>query len=296
MVDIPDSRFLAVKQILQQQMQAAIDLYTKNKGRTADSVASFAKLPSETIPVHRKQNYPRVLYRCAIALKLANVEHRDAMDLATDLATCLQQVSQENDYRSIISFTIEVVPPGWIDCHLTDQGIAAWLQSLLSLPVDGQRVYLNSPLSLRSTTDVFPLQYVHARCCSLLRLGHYEGLITLSPPPEERQTKSLTWQVMAPDPIPWMDERQMSLVHPNERHLIAQLLGMLDELSSSGQPTGIKLVEAMDSFYRRVRIFDEVKTQQPQLAQARLGLVAVTRLLVRSLLENQLGVYAPEEL
>ncbi len=307
MVDIPDGRFFAVKQILQQQMQAAIDLYTQKLGQPADSVVSFAKLTSEAISFHRKQDYTRVLYRCAIALKLANVCNQSAVDLATCLVTFLPKLTQDSDCRAVISFTIEVVPPGWIDFYLTDQGIAAWLQSLISLPVEWEMgirvnegsVYLNSPLPHSPTVPcLFPIQYAHARCCSLLRLGHQEGLITLSThTPIEMQAKSLRWQVIEPNPIPWLNgERQLYLVHPDERHLIVQLLGILDELSTCNQPAGIKFAEAMESFYRRVRIFDEVKIQQPQLAQARLGLVAVTRLLLQSLLENWLGVCAPEEL
>ncbi|NEP58605.1 MAG: hypothetical protein F6K31_16565 [Symploca sp. SIO2G7] len=109
-------------------------------------------------------------------------------------------------------------------------------------------------------------------------------------------------------PIPWLKEAQgldgevlhLRLVHPAERRLIAQIIDVQDALINQSQLQGIKLArelsKAFEQFYSSCRIWGEVKSQAPQLAQARLGLVAVTQILLRSLLQEQLGILAPVEL
>nr|WP_242022405.1 DALR anticodon-binding domain-containing protein [Trichocoleus sp. FACHB-90] len=170
--------------------------------------------------------------------------------------------------------------------------MALWLQFLVNRqsgqsPIPNPQSPIPNPQSLSS----FPIQYAHARCCSLLRLGEREGLIRLGVP-------ALT--VVEPDVIPWLNEDSIRLVYPAERALIAQVLGLLDELDGWGQPDWVKLAIALsqtwESFYSECRIFGEVKTQTPHLAQARLGLVAATRSILRSLLQNRLFILAPVEL
>jgi arginyl-tRNA synthetase len=50
------------------------------------------------------------------------------------------------------------------------------------------------------------------------------------------------------------------------------------------------------TFYSQCRIWGEVKTATPQLAQARLGLILATQPLLHLLLQDLLGVPAPLEL
>ncbi|HAA32175.1 MAG TPA: hypothetical protein DCE56_36330, partial [Cyanobacteria bacterium UBA8553] len=93
---------------------------------------------------------------------------------------------------------------------------------------------------------------------------------------------------------------RLTLTHPAERRLIAQILDLLDEISDSEQRHLAKIAiasyNAFENFYSNCRIWGEVKTQTPKLAQARLGLVVVTLVSLRSLLQDQLGVSAPVEL
>ncbi len=153
--------------------------------------------------------------------------------------------------------------------------------------------------------NLFKVQYAHARCCSLLRLAHRSGLITLNDP----EFTTSNWQFIAPNPIPWLDlnslqscgeSMRLRCIHPAERGLIDQLLDSGDRIGQLDVERGFKqafaLSLAFDNFYRSCRIWGEVKTETPQLAQARLGLVGVTQKLLRSLLEDQLGVLAPLEL
>ncbi|NEO64740.1 MAG: glutamate acetyltransferase, partial [Moorea sp. SIO4G2] len=87
---------------------------------------------------------------------------------------------------------------------------------------------------------------------------------------------------------------------PAERLLIGQLMDLTDYLSGTESKNWLKLASsvsnAFEQFYRSCRIWGEVKHQTPRLAQARLGLVGVTQVVLRSLLEEQLGVPAPGEL
>nr|WP_277922589.1 DALR anticodon-binding domain-containing protein [Coleofasciculus sp. FACHB-1120] len=149
---------------------------------------------------------------------------------------------------------------------------------------------ITCPQPLSSLSKV---QYIHARCCSLLRLGHREKIIQLKDSPALR--------LIYPEPIPWLTaDSKLQLVHPAERRLIAQLLGLLDELRDMNQPKWGKrafdAAQAFETFYSECRIFGEVKTQTPHLAQARLGLVGGTRTILKFLLQHRLGILAPIEL
>ncbi|HEY9612937.1 DALR anticodon-binding domain-containing protein [Allocoleopsis sp.] len=262
------------------------------------------------------------------------------LDLLSTLP-CLAVTTSSSDLatpnQAGLDFSVEVVSPGWIQFRLTDRGLATWLQQLIQIspllsdwedyssiglqrkgePGDrdskikkrySQELEITHPgrLSERSKTaqTLFQVQYAHARCCSLLRLAHREGLIELS----DLECKAPSWQWVKPNPIPWMfddlemegEPRRLRLGHPAERGLIAQLLEGTDRISSLTPASAIKLAHALskafETFYSACRIWGEVKTETPQLAQARLGLVAVTQKLLRSLLEDQLGVTAPPEL
>jgi arginyl-tRNA synthetase len=134
-------------------------------------------------------------------------------------------------------------------------------------------------------------------------LAHWQGLIKL----QDLDFKSLSWQLVEPNPIPWLDDQGtdteqavLRLVHPTERRLITELLDFQAAISDSDQLSLVKLgnslSKAFEQFYSSCRILGEVKTQNPRLAQARLGLVGITQAMLRSLLEDQLGVSAPVEL
>ncbi|HAG85484.1 MAG TPA: hypothetical protein DCL61_31145, partial [Cyanobacteria bacterium UBA12227] len=87
----------------------------------------------------------------------------------------------------------------------------------------------------------------------------------------------------------------LQLQHPAEQALIAQMVDLLDGIGDRNHENwlkrGIALSEKFEQFYSSCRIWGEVKTQTPQLGQARLGLVGVTQALMRSLLQDQFGIF-----
>ncbi|MBD1921143.1 hypothetical protein H6F77_08565 [Microcoleus sp. FACHB-831] len=279
----------AIKQLLQQQVQVAIDLYTQRSGMRC------VPLDASSIPL-QGLNDKIGLYRCAIALKLSNLWHLNAIEIASGLVDCLPTCNITTG-RFVLEFTVEVVPPGWINFQLTAEGIAAWLQHTL---MEAEPRYYRSQAepgneegwaaASRAKTTLFPLQYAHARCCSLLRLGHREGLIELSNPNPDIPA----FQIIDPAPIPWLDGlQQLRFVHPAELRLIACLWAIAEESSGNSK---IHLAIAFESFYSSCRIWGEVKTQARELAIARLGLVAVSQLLLSLLMQEFWGISAPIEL
>ena len=326
-----------IKQVLQQNLKAAIALSSRSIA-TSD-LHNLAEVTSETIPLHRLSDDTGVLYRSAIAFKLAPLWQQPALDIASQLIASLPTITQDIAGSMYLDFNVEVLFPGWISFRLSDQGLAAWLQQLIQIPPsrgeEGQgrgregeentgtweheytenlvEELSESPLlpvaassspprlSPKDAHNLFPVQYAHARCCSLLRLAHTQSLIKL----RDFDFKTVSCQLVEPNPIPWLNNDQgvdmatgpLRLIHPAERRLIAQLLDVPDVIGNPGELSCVKLAIALsntfEQFYSRCRIWGEVKTQAPQLAQARLGLVAVTQGFLRSLLEDQMGVPAP---
>ncbi|MEG4803173.1 DALR anticodon-binding domain-containing protein [Microcoleus sp. ARI1-B5] len=249
------------------------------------------------IPLNRAKNRERVVYVSAIALKLAKTWQQTPQDLAAQLAETLQPLCWPN-------FAVKVAPAGIIELELTDAGLAFWLQRLAQIPLPVPEYRILSPVVCADR--LFPIQYSHARCCSLLRMADRDRLISIAQP--DVTTAPQIWSLAAPNPIPWVDKGdRLRLVHPAERSLISQLITVLDSLApiftncSPEKPVNYfklanSLSEAFQIFYSQCRIWGEVKIETPKLAQARLGLVLATQSLLRFILEELLSAVAFLEL
>jgi len=297
--------------VLLHHLQAALSSFILN--------TPFQTSSKSYIPLQLSKQL-RVVYRCAIAFKLSNIVKLLASEVAESL---LQQLERQNHQQNLI---IQVVPPGWIYLELTQLSLAAWLQHWVeTLPSLGNReqgsgeaegaggATSNYPLPIthyqskiqnpKSPDSLFPIQYAHARCCSLLQMAHRERLIVIKS--RNFDNKSWVWKVESPRSIPWLDrEEKICFNLPAELDLIIQLIAVLDDLycpEPTGQSlnwlkTALNLSQAFQTFYSQCRIWGEIKSQNLNLAQARLGLVAIAQSVLRILLVDVLGSFAPPEL
>ena len=270
-------------------------------------------------PLNRGKDRARVLYVSAIALKWAKTWQQTPQAIAAQLVETLEPLCCPN-------FTVKVTTAGIIEFELTDTGLAFWLQRLAQTKLPIPESQILSPVT--RADRLFPIQYSHARCCSLVRMAHRDRLISIAQP--DVATAPEIWSLTAPNPIPWIDNGdRLRLVHPAERNLISQLITVLDNLApiftncskkpdttgivgkrhcrllSPDDTTGIEinylklannLSAVFQTFYSQCRIWGEVKIETPKLAQARLGLVLATQSLLRFILEELLSTVAPLEL
>lgn len=265
----------------------------------------------EEIPLQRTKDVMRVQYISAIALKLAHLWQQPAIEVATQLVAKCQKENENIGFLSKEDFTIEVLPSAMILFELTDVSVAAWLQYLTDTPQTLEKGESQIKSASVESDRIFPVQYSHARCCSLLRLADRDRIIELVK--RDRQTSPPHWQIINPNPIPWLDANNyLRLVHPAELNLVSQLFTTVDTLASlfnrgfekqlitNKSTDWIKLAntlsDAFQTFYSQCRIWGEVKTETPKLAQARLGLILATQTLLQFILQELLGVIAPLEL
>lgn len=293
----------AIKLLLLGQLQEALSIYATAPG-TVESL--------KAIPLHRPKDPARILYISALPLAMAKICHRPATDIAAELAAYLQEknpasvsdAGQPPLHAGELEIAVAAVPPGWLHFQLTEPDLGNWLQFLTQLPVLGEfatgavgqagRLPLqeSEPQLSFEPASLFPAQYASARCCSLLRLAHREGLLALAQP---------HWHAIAPAPFPWLDTEAgtitLRLAHPAERRLISQLVAALDasETPADCLKLATAVSQAFENSHSACRIWGEVKTETPKLAQARLGLVLATLSVLRLLL-YQLGVPVPDEL
>ncbi|MDY7002921.1 MAG: DALR anticodon-binding domain-containing protein [Cyanobacteriota bacterium] len=291
----------------------------------------------EEIPMNQTINNGAIVYKSAIALKLASVCQQPAIYIATELVKCCREIVNTDTRKYTDFFDIEVISSGIIYFYLTDLSIANWLDYLTSFPLifeqqelqvgvefnevrscfckgdlsKSPKIFRQSKRGFRpnyfdkslESTDLFPIQYSHARCCSLLRMGMRDRLINLAPTGADTSGQFLLFQIS--QPISWQQPNgQLQFSHNSEYQLIAQIASTLDRIycvssskkSINWQKVADVMSVAFQNFYSDCRIWGEVKVKRPKLAQARLGLALLTQSILRFLLEERLGEEAPVEL
>ncbi|MBD2251930.1 DALR anticodon-binding domain-containing protein [Nostoc parmelioides] len=252
----------------------------------------------EKIPLYKGRNSQQTLYICGVALRLAKSHNRDPMEIASVITSRLSVICKEN-------LLVRIVSPGWIHLELADCFLAAWLQNLVLGGLgDDQDTKKHERVATINPSRLFAMQYAHARCCSLILLAQREGLIQFREPlPDNWQDRSLG-SLVSTMQIPWLNsEAKIRLNHPAESCLISELIQVVDSLifpdddkSMNWEKLGSDLSQAFATFWSQCRIWGEVKTMLPELAQARLGLILATQTVLRFLLVTQLGCVAPLEL
>lgn len=269
------------------------------------------------IPINRVQQNEQIWYVSALALKLAQPNQQPALSMAQDIAALLSQnvladptsetqvadPIEDQIWRHIV---IEIAPPGWIYFKLTDRGKAYWLQTLVdSLPSFCDRHLDHTDTfhynNIRNSTNTFPVLYSHARCCSLLRLGNQEKLIHLKQANSSPLNSSPIWHITDPHPLPWLrEDHTFRCQQSQDHHLIAQIADTLDRLyfpTKAHNPDKLaqSLSHAFQQFYAQCQILGN-PNYDPNLAQARLGLVLTSQTLLRILIYAWLKIDAPTHL
>ncbi len=280
----------AIKQLINRYLASSFSVFTNNREITG--------IEGRKVPLYQGGYNQKILYISGVAMGISKSQNSPAMEIAQAIAVHLSQNSDS-------LFRVKVVPPGWIHLELVDSTLAAWLHSFT---VSGTRewgpgqneqeriITSASNHQLTNSLTIFKIQYAHSRCCSLLQIGQQDGLIEL----HRTGMKSF----VSVKPIPWLNsDQKLCLNHPDESFLMHQLVKVVDDLvfadSSSSvnwEKSGENLSQAFEKFWCNCRIWGEVKIHAPELAQARLGLLIVTQLVLRSVLEDKLGMIAPVEL
>lgn len=275
------SKYTAIKQLIYSHLLDSISINT--------AYPKTVRIKEEKIPLHKGRDEKKFLYISGIALWLSKSQNQPPMEIAQAIASHL--LANGGDV-----FDVRIVPPGWIHLELTHQAIATWLQNIA---VGGLGV--GKIETKQHPATLFSVQHAHARCCSLILLAHREGLITLGEPLPN--TSACIGNLISPNPIPWLEgEEKLRLHHSAESRLISELIQVVDDFASptsrvvNWEQIALGLSQAFENFWSNCRIWGEVKINSPQLAQARLGLVMATGSVLRFVLEEKLGVFAPSQL
>ncbi|NHC37573.1 DALR anticodon-binding domain-containing protein [Scytonema millei] len=327
----PPAAELTPTRALLQCIQAALSLYILDTPSLTDR--------KSYIPLQLSKQRPGV-YRCAVAFKLSQLVNSPTIEVAQSISQLIaQQNHQQNLIFQVVPpgwIDLELTQPSlaawlqhWIETLPSlgsrEQGAGSRGEKRAEVAV-GRRhpkggFSENSPsrrmgaegaknnyqlpttnYQLPTTNSLFPIQYAHARCCSLLHMAHREKIITITSRNSDINSSCL--QVISPQPIPWLSDAKICLQHPSELNLLLESIAVLDDLycpnptrkSLNWLKIALNLSQAFQTFYSQCRIWGEVKNQNLNLAQGRLGLVAIAQSLFRILLVEVLNSCAPLEL
>lgn len=305
---------ISVKYLLKQQLLSICDLYQQKfnvqieykflvslleqKIALANSQIRQLSPGNNTSEMLSKLQSIPIVYSCPLGLSLASYLKISLSIVTDNLKELLVLKQNPAAAESKLRLQIEILSSGWLNCYLDSQTIAIWLERSLSLLTIKSNSTAAQVCPLSKTPDnLFPALYIHARCCSLLRLAARENLIIL-----QGDFEQLSWQLKPSQSISWLDrEHNLWFTETSAYDLLRQLLMVTDAfVSNSDHDNWVKIALNLSRttaiFLVDCRFLGEVQKQYPQKAIARLGLIALVQYWLQRILKEKLQVIAPTEL
>lgn len=297
------SENLSLKQLIQKELLVAIALYQQQHPEVNNWKQITASLSEKIILCDSKNLTWALKYRCAISFPLANLVNLSPLSVAYQLVTLLPSPSKNTINNTSLEVAVAVLNSGWIDFFLCDRvilapnqncNLAIWLEHLaISIVKQSNQKYL-LPKKSKKIDNLFPLQYIYGRCNSLLSLGETTGLISL----ETENLAHTYWQIKKPFPVDWSDfQSNLCLIQPQEWDLLRQLFIILDYLAENKKYSREHWLQFTKNFSQvwlkftaHCRFCGEISQQAPQLAIARLFVIAVTHWCLKNILISQLNI------
>jgi hypothetical protein len=298
---------LSLKQLIQRELLIAIALYQQQHPEVNNWQQITASISEKIILCYPQNSFGLLGYRCAITFPIANLVNLSPLLIANQLVRLLPSQSKNTPDGESESLEIAVVvlKSGWIDFYICarnmsrqsqNRNLIIWLNRLIAGIINQTHPnYLDFlPRECQKLDDFFPLQYIYARCDSLLSLGEREGLIRL----ETKRLSNSRWLIKQPFSLKWCDsQNNFYLIKPQEWDLLKQICLMLDLLGENKEHNTqdwLKLTknisEAWLKFISSCPFCGDVSQQTPQLAIVRLNLIALTHWCLETILMFKLGI------
>ncbi len=277
---------ISIKQIILKQLRNAIiqrlaldeiAIY-RTENCIAQKLDRVLTSLSDKVILQDNSDFPSLVYCCAIAFPVANLCGLPSLQVAQELVSLLPINTQESAAEYTLQFTVRVIKNGLIEFVLSDRSIGLWLELGIRRWGDGEIGDYN----------LFPVQYVHDRCCSLLRLGEREGLINLI----DGDFQTDTWQIVNPNPFKYYCDANIGYFYESaELNLLRRISVIIDYISDRNSPDpktwiqlALNLSDACLNFTAACRIFGSVAQNQRDLAIARLGLIVIVQRCLQTLI------------
>jgi hypothetical protein len=203
---------ISVKNLLKQELRLILDLYQqklklKIEPKLVQNLPEVKILisPGKRSPTFRLNNISHlsktqflpIIYACPLGLSLATNLQQSPSTIMEQLGYLL--TAKDDSDLEQGQLLIEIVPLGWINFYLDTKLIANWLGRSLfwsqTNNINDQQLTKSVIYCLDQTPGrLFSVQYIHARCCSLLSLGARENMITWSNNLKQIQpSQSICW-------------------------------------------------------------------------------------------------------
>jgi hypothetical protein len=278
-------KYTSIKHIVYIHLRNFLGVYTKDE--------KILWIKKGKVPLYQDTDSTKILYISSVALQVYGADVKQSTLFINDFAAYLATSCSE-------LFRVKIAPPAWIHIEITDSTLADWLNFLINEKPSLQGIgdWEQGTGINENNQLLFTVQYTHARCYSLIRLANREGLIKL------RTSVGDDESLIFAESIPWLDcNQKLRLLQADEVRLLHLLVKTVDDLvfpdsgcSVNWITAALNICDAFESFWCNCRIWGEVKINSLELAQARLGLLLATQLVLKSVLQSKLGVFAPLEL
>ncbi len=306
---------ISVKNLLKQELLLILDLYQQNLNipLNLEFISLVLERKISLYPSNRpwllRQNpenhfsqldfsqldFVPIIYSCPVGLFLAPQLQMSPTTIVEQLAYLLTAKQANIDVEQELILDLEITSSGWLNFVLEPQFIITWLErSLFWINHDLLTPTVLTDLAQHSV-NLFPIQYIHGRCCSLLHLGAREKLIILKVILEENLGQ-IGWHIEQPSAILWS-----GLSTSAEYAVLRQLLIVTDSWvrhADNHNWAKIALGLSLDTeiFLAECRFLGEIRQHNPQKAIARLGLIALVQYWLQRILLEKLKIAAPREL
>ena len=305
-----ENNFIALKHLLTEQLLISLRLYQQRlnidlnlefiaqvlKRKIALFLSTERKLSSKTLEHNyfSKLSVISVGYSCPIALALASDCELSPLVIARSLQDILIVNANHNHSQSNLQFMLEVTKSGWLNFYLSEQAINLWLEQLSTTASLASTTTVANYALAHTPSNLFFVQYAHARCCSLLRLGAKAKLIALVD-----DNRDCRLAIEQPSTIAWWST-QVNVDHSSAEYSI--LLELLTVVDADREPNcdwvklAFGLSQALTEFVADCRFLGAAKRENPQRAIAFLGLIALAQYWLQRILLEKLKIAAPTSL
>ncbi len=284
-------RSSSFQKLLQQQLLTATITYlerviaptTHNSFLLLDKITKLPLHLDRTSTAFYNSNTNGYFYRSAVCLSLASYVRMSPLTVAQQLEKITLDRSDDradSGELETLTFTIDTNKAGWLDFFPDDRTLAIWLSYLCNTDFTP----FNPTIAI--TENIFPLQYSHARCLSLLRLAARQEIINLP----DNGLLDLSKTILFFNKNIYLNRDDRLIFEKElELELIETLLKTTDFLTveySTKQLLKMAFIlsNSFLKFYNRSPIFNPRDSDRRQLIQARLGLIATAEFLLKQIL------------